>query len=45
VTNVEKADFKLSKKVEQEMVHWDWVEKATVYLFQPCIHATVDAYT
>ena len=39
VTEVENADFKLVKKVEQEMVHWDWVEEATVYLFQPCMHA------
>ncbi|MGD8506307.1 MAG: methyltransferase domain-containing protein [Candidatus Bathyarchaeota archaeon] len=38
VAKVKSADFKLLKKVEQEMVHWDWVEEATVYLFQPCVH-------
>lgn len=36
VAKVRNAGFKLVKRVEQEMVHWDWVEKATVYLFQPC---------
>lgn len=39
VTKVKNADFKLVRKVEQEMVHWDWVEEATVYLFQPYIYS------
>ncbi|UCG45027.1 MAG: DNA alkylation repair protein [Candidatus Bathyarchaeota archaeon] len=38
MTNIKRADFRLSEKVEQEMVHWDWVEEATVYLFQPRGH-------
>jgi tRNA A58 N-methylase Trm61 len=35
VAKIENSGFKLTRKVEQEMVHWDWVEEATVYLFQP----------
>lgn len=36
VAKIENSNFKLMKKVDQEMVHWDWVEEAAVYLFQPC---------
>ncbi len=35
VAKIENSAFKLIRKVEQEMVHWDWVEEAAVYLFQP----------
>ncbi len=35
VTEIRNVDFKLVGEVEQDMVHWDLVEEATVYLFQP----------
>ncbi|MCW3980184.1 MAG: hypothetical protein NWF11_01775, partial [Candidatus Bathyarchaeota archaeon] len=35
MTKARSADFKLEEKVEQEMVHWDWEEEATVYVFKP----------
>lgn len=34
MAKVKSADFKLEEKVEQEMVHWDWAEEATVYVFK-----------
>jgi hypothetical protein len=41
VTKAKNADFKLVNQVEQEMVHWDWVEEGTVYLFQPRMHTPI----
>ena len=33
IATIRSTGFRLVRRVQQAMVHWDWVEEATVYLF------------